>query len=61
MAYVRETVQHPHPSSLPIKLETAYDILEPHRLSFDIAQIDKCLNLTDRCGSLYITSSGGGL
>jgi hypothetical protein len=64
MAYVRETVQHQSQttSSLPIKLETAYDILQkPNRLSFDIDQIDRCLELTDRGGgssnSLCITSS----
>jgi Rad51 protein len=63
MAYVRETVQHQSQttSSLPIKLETAYDILQkPNRLSFDIDQIDRCLVLTDRGGggnSLCITSS----
>jgi hypothetical protein len=39
-------------SSLPIKMEIAYDILQPHRLSFDIAHIDKCLDLTDRGGAL---------
>ncbi|MDQ3977252.1 MAG: hypothetical protein M3264_12075 [Thermoproteota archaeon] len=45
-------------SSLPIKMEIAYDILQPHRLSFNIAHIDKCLDLTDRGGALYVTSSG---
>ena len=58
MAYVRETVQHQNQLPLPIKLETAYDILQPQRLSFDIAQIDRCLELTDRGGGLCITSSG---
>ena len=66
MAYIRETVQdHQNQSSLaqslPIKLETAYDILQPHRLSFDIAQIDRCLDLTDRGGgrsNLCISTSG---
>lgn len=49
-------------SSLPIKMEIAYDILQPNKLSFDIAQIDRCINLTDRgCGGLYITSSGSSL
>jgi hypothetical protein len=65
MVYVRETVkQHHHHhqnssslSSLPIKLETAYDILQPYRLSFDIAPIDKCLDLTDRGGGSGGTSS----
>ena len=50
--------QH-HTSSLPVKLETAYDILQPCRLSFDITPIDRCLDLTDRgggSGSLCITS-----
>jgi hypothetical protein len=64
MAYVRETVEHQSQttSSLPIKLETAYDILQkPNRLSFDIDQIDRCLELTDRGGggssnSLCITN-----
>jgi hypothetical protein len=61
MAYVRETVQYRNQSSsLPIKIQTAYDILQPYKLSFDIPQIDKCLNLTDRAGgtsSLCITNS----
>jgi hypothetical protein len=40
-------------SSLPIKIEIAYDILQPHKLTFDIAHIDnKCLDLTDRGGAL---------
>jgi hypothetical protein len=65
MAYVRETVKnHQNQSSLPIKLETAYDILQPNRLSFDIAQIDRYLDLTDRGGgsssSLCISSSTNG-
>jgi hypothetical protein len=53
MAYVRETVQYQNQpsSSLPIKIQTAYDILQSHKLSFDIPQIDKCLDLTDRAGS----------
>jgi hypothetical protein len=66
MAYIRGTVQdHQNQSSLaqslPIKLETAYDILRPHRLSFDITQIDRCLDLTDRGGgrsNLCISTSG---
>ena len=53
--------QHHTSSSLQVKLETAYDILQPCRLSFDITPIDKCLDLTDRgsggSGSLCITSS----
>jgi hypothetical protein len=64
MAYVRETVEehhHQNQPSLPVKLQTAYDILQPYRLTFNIAQIDRCLNLTDRGGgssnSLCITSS----
>jgi hypothetical protein len=59
MAYVRETVQYRNQSSpLPIKIQTAYDILQPHKLSFDIAQIDKCLSLTDRgSSSLCIINS----
>jgi hypothetical protein len=61
MAYVRETVQHQNQPPLPIKLETAYDILQPQRLSFDIAQIDRCINLTDRGGGLCITSIGSSL
>jgi hypothetical protein len=50
-------------SSLPIKMEMAYDILQPNKLSFEIAQIDRCINLTDRCGDggLCITSSGSSL
>jgi hypothetical protein len=48
-------------SSLPIKMEIAYDILQPNKLSFDIAQIDRCINLTDRGGGLCITSSGSSL
>ena len=56
-----ETVQHQNQLPLPIKLETAYDILQPQRLSFDIAQIDRCLELTDRGGGLCITSSGSSL
>src|SRR5918998_2548088 len=39
-------------------MEIAYDILQPHRLSFDIAHIDKCLDLTDRDGALCVTGSG---
>jgi hypothetical protein len=48
---------------LPIKLEIAYDILQPNKLSFDIAQIDRCINLIDRGGDggLCITSSGSSL
>jgi hypothetical protein len=43
-------------------MEIAYDILQPNKLSFDIAQIDRCINLTDRgCGGLCITSSGSSL
>jgi len=42
---------------LPIKIESAYDILQPHELSFDIAQIDRCLELTDRGGGLCITNN----
>ncbi len=67
MAYIRETVQdHQNQSSLaqslPIKLEIAYDILQPHRLSFDIPQIDRYLDLTDRGGrnNLCISTSGKG-
>jgi hypothetical protein len=49
-------------SSLPIKMEIAYNILlQPNKLSFDIAQIDRCINLTDRGGGLCITSSGSSL
>jgi hypothetical protein len=48
-------------SSLPIKMEIAYDILHPNKLSFDIARIDRCINLTDRGGGLCITSSGSSL
>lgn len=48
-------------SSLPIKMEIAYDILQPNKLSFDIAQIDRCINLTDRGGGLCITSIGSSL
>jgi hypothetical protein len=58
MAYVREIEHDEHQSPLPIKLETAYDILKPHRLSFDIAQIDRYLDLTDRGGALCVTSNG---
>ena len=50
--------QQQHQSSLPIKIETAYDILQPHRLSFDIAHIDEYLDLTDRGGRLCITGCG---
>lgn len=46
-------------TSLPVKLETAYDILQPHRLSFDIAQIDRFIDLTDRGGSSLCISSSG--
>ncbi len=55
----QEQEQHHH-TSLPVKLETAYDTLQRCRLSFDIAPIDKCLDLRDRgggSGSLCITSS----
>ena len=49
-------------SSLLIKMEIAYDILQPNELSFDIDQIDRCINLTDRGGGgLCITSSGSSL
>ena len=52
--------QEQHHTSLPVKLETAHDILQRSRLSFDIAQIDNCLDLRDRSGgsgSLCITST----
>jgi hypothetical protein len=52
---------HQNLSSLPIKMEIAYDILQPNNLSFDIDQIDRCINLTDRGGGLCITSSGSSL
>ena len=55
-------VDHQNQPPLPIKMEIAYDILQPNNLSFDIAQIDRCINLTDRGdGGLCITSSGSSL
>jgi hypothetical protein len=42
-------------SSLPIKMEIAYNILlQPNKLSFDIAQIDRSINLLYRHVMLVI-------
>jgi Rad51 len=50
--------------SLPIRMEIAYDLLQPNKLTFDIAPIDQHINLIDRgggAGGLCITSSGSSL
>jgi hypothetical protein len=59
LAWVQQ--EHQSSSSLPVKIETAYDIIfQPtNKLTFDIAQIDGCLELTDRGGGSFcvITSN----
>jgi hypothetical protein len=49
LAWVQQ--EHKSSSSLPVNIETAYDITyqSPNKLTFDIA-IDRCLELTDRGG-----------